>query len=55
MQQYTQSFKMKVLRLFMLGGNTLGGDGEHTFYSSQDGGKTWNSVDANGKDGQEYI
>ena len=40
----------------MLGGSELGGGVEmYSFYSSQDGGTTWNSVDANGKDGQSIF
>ena len=30
-------------------------DQEHSFYSSQDGGITWNSVDANGKDDKSIF
>ena len=39
--------------LYVGGYDTLGGDGKHSFYSSQDGGK--NSVDANGKDDKSIF
>ena len=48
-------FQDENTKTLYVGGDELGGDRKHTFYSSQDGGKTWNSVDANGKDDKSIF
>ena len=47
-------FQDENTKTLYVGGIGLGGNQEHSFYSSQDGGKTWNSVDAK-EDGQSIF
>ena len=48
-------FQDENTKTLYVGGVYLGRGGKHSFYSSHDDGTTWNSVDANGKDGQSIF
>ena len=47
-------FQDENTKTLYVGGIGLGGNQEHSFYSSTDG-KTWNSVEANGKDDKSIF